>query len=581
MSSQLEELKKEFQIAEYNLDFDRLHTLCDKILEHDPNLIEYKQYIAISYFLSEDYENCIKEYSIYLDRREKDADDAYILAMSHLHLNNESEAMSIIEGFDEIDSLELKLKAYHEIKHYYKAIKAGNELLDLDSSNEEALQAMSEIYDELNNTEMSLFYEWELCKLKPSIKGFHLMRLYELGRYDEVIEIFERDPNDFVSHLLHYPFNFLIGSSYCEIGRHMDALKYLYRSNQLHECRDTGLQIARNYYMLKDYEMAYKILKGLVVKEGLLDYDDYNGLLEDELDDTLPLYEDGLDDDSLLLYEEGFDDALLLSDNETLNDDSLLLREDKTLNNDSLFLREDKTLEQIIDKYCKGAPEEKTDANTCNGEEEKEKEKTEETEFLSDIQILDQMLLELDIDESHYTQVEEDPKYFKETEEDSIEGDEDLDIVDANILRMMSEICLYLKRYDECLMIANRLLSVSDRYDEIVNVMSAYYLEMEDGWKAEEWFMHLPIALAFNKPFIYTIARNLSLIGENDRALKIYNTIEGQIDGSPYLLYERACLYKRIGEKELAMRDLDRYNDIALKYLYENGEPEVKYDDLE
>lgn len=564
MSSQLEELKKEFQIAEYNLDFDRLHTLCDKILEHDPNLIEYKQYIAISYFLSEDYENCIKEYSIYLDRREKDADDAYILAMSHLHLNNESEAMSIIEGFDEIDSLELKLKAYHDIKHYYKAIKAGNELLDIDSSNDEALQTMSEIYDELNNTEMSLFYEWELCKLKPAFKGFHLMRLYELGRYEEVIEIFERNPDDFKCDLLHYPFNFLIGSSYCEIGKHMDALKYLYRSNQLHECRDTGLQIARNYYILKDYEMAYKILKGVAVKEGLLDYDD--SLSDDEL----------LNDNSLLLLDEDGleDDSLLLSDNETLNDDSLLLSEDKTLNNDSLFLREDKTLEQIMDKYCKGAPEEKADEKTCNEEEK-------ETEVLSDIQILDQMLLELDIDESHYTQVEEEPSYFKETDEDSIDGDEDIDIVDANILRMMSEVCLYLKRYDECIMIANRLLSVSDRYDEIVNVISAYYLEMEDEWKADEWYLLLPIELAFNKPFVYTIARNLSLIGESDRALKIYSTIEKLIDESPYLLYERAGLYKRIGEKELAMKDLDKYNEIALKYLYENGEPEVQYEDLE
>ena len=268
MASQLEELKKEFQIAEYKGDFDKLHSLCNQILEIDSKLTEYKQYIALSYFFHGNYESCIKEYKNYLGENSVDIDDAYILAFSHLRLKNETEAMSIMDTLDYKDSLELKLKAYHELGDYENAISIGEDLLELDSSNEDVLLIMSEIYDELDNEGMSLFYEEELCNANPNYRPLYLMRLFELERYAQIIEIFEENPTDYDNDLLHFQFNYMIGASYSYMDRYMDGLKYLYKSYDLNPLGDIKFLMGRNYFMLRDYGMACRFFRDLLRDEG-------------------------------------------------------------------------------------------------------------------------------------------------------------------------------------------------------------------------------------------------------------------------------------------------------------------------
>ena len=88
MTSELNDLKREFCWAEQYSDFDKLEELSDKMLEIDPNLTEYKKQLISLYFYADEYEKCVKKYNRYI--REfgeiNDEDFDYFMALSYATL---------------------------------------------------------------------------------------------------------------------------------------------------------------------------------------------------------------------------------------------------------------------------------------------------------------------------------------------------------------------------------------------------------------------------------------------------------------------------------------------------------------
>ena len=421
-SNELNKLIKELEYAEYNVDFDRQHELCDQILSIDPSLIHYKQGIAANYYLYGHYEKCIQEYEKLEKDINLDEEDLYLIASSYLHLDDEMTARSIIN--DDMKMEELKLDYYYDLQDYENAIRIGDGILEEDCTNEYVLRTMSDIYNCLGDDEHSLFYEYELSELNPSFRPIHLLKLFSLERYGELIGIFESDDDEtYSSDLLHFHFNYMIGVSYTFLNRHYDALKYLYKSNDLNETLHTKYYIALNYYLMRNYEKA------------------------------------------------------------------------------------------------------------C--------------------------------------------KYFRKALEDDGEN--------IDILMHLSESALYMGNYTEAIDLCNRVMKLSDDDNGILNVLGAYYIEDGQWKKGIECILSISFDYYDEKNYIYQIAENLSRIGENERAMKYYDALEERIPDCPFTYIERAKHYKRHGEKELSIRDIERYNEMKGGHIYIDGydDEDISFDKLD
>ena len=155
------------------------------------------------------------------------------------------------------------LIVYRELEEYENAIEYGDKLLDLNPENTLALYHMSEIYDEIDDSERSMFYYNELANVVPSMKSAVLIRLYSLGKYDELIESFEEQKQKgiFEKDLESAHFNYVIGMSYYELNRPYDSLKYLINSDRLYPTADKKTAIAKNYIEILKFELAHKYLE--------------------------------------------------------------------------------------------------------------------------------------------------------------------------------------------------------------------------------------------------------------------------------------------------------------------------------
>ncbi len=421
-SNELNKLIKELEYAEYNADFDRQHELCEQILSIDPSLVHFKQAVAANYYIYGHYEKCINEYEKLEHELNLDEDDLYLIASSYLHLDDEMTARAIMD--DDTKMEELKFDYHYDLGDYENAIRIGDRLLEEDCTNEYVLGRMSDAYSHLGDEEHSLFYEYELSQIDPSFRPMLLLKLFLLERYEELIGIFESDDMEiYSSNLLHFEFNCILGVSYTFLNRHYDALKYLYKSNDLNETLATKYYIAVNYFCIRNYEKA------------------------------------------------------------------------------------------------------------C--------------------------------------------KYFKKALEDNEDN--------IDILIRLSESLLYLGNYRESIELCNRVMRLSDEDNGILNVVGAYYIEHGQWQKGIEWIGSISFDYYDEKNCIYQIAENLSLIGENERAMKYYDALEEGMPDCPFTYIERAKHYKRHGEKELSIRDIERYNEMTGGHIYMDGhdDEEISFDNLD
>ena len=264
MVSKLDRLIETYHSPECEFDADRSIEVCKEILKINPNLIEFQENLAYSYYDKKEYEKSIELYKQCLEKG-GNSDEAYlIMALAYLKLNQKGKAFETIEKTKDIENYFFNyFRVYNELKEYHKAVEYGDMVLELNPENKSALIFMSEIYNEIKDFERSIFYYGELANIVPQLKPMEIIKLYSMNEYDKIIEIFEDNKNQgiFDDDLEKEMFNFIIGASYYELDKPYESLKYLLESDRLKEEVDKKMLIAKNYIELNQFDNAHRYLK--------------------------------------------------------------------------------------------------------------------------------------------------------------------------------------------------------------------------------------------------------------------------------------------------------------------------------
>ena len=263
MSSKLDRLIASYNSMECEFNLDKSIEVCKEILKINPNLIEFQENLACDYYNKKEYEKSIELFNKCIENGEARDDSYMMIALAYVKLNHPEKALEIIkETKDKENYLLNHFILFKELEEYDKAIEYGDKLLELNPENTLALHHMSDIYEELDDDERSMFYFNEMTNVIPEIKSLLLIRLYSLGKYDEVIESFEelRENGAFEKDLESAHFNYIIGMSYHELNRHYDSLKYLINSDRLYSTAEKKASIAKNYIENLNFDLAHKYL---------------------------------------------------------------------------------------------------------------------------------------------------------------------------------------------------------------------------------------------------------------------------------------------------------------------------------
>ncbi len=271
MVSKLDRLIETYHSPECEFNAEKSIEICEEILKIKPNLIEFQENLASSYYQKRDYEKSIE---LFLKCIENGADKDYsnfMIALSYVKLNEREKALKTIEKSEDKENYLMNhMRIYYELGEYANAIEYGDMFLELNPVDTMALHIMSDIYNTINDDERSMFYLNELANIVPAVKSLELIRMESLGKYDEVIEIFEDLKGDgrFDNNLESPLFNYIIGHSYYEIKKPYESLKYLLESDRLFSTVEKKVLIAKNYIELLKFDNAHKYLKeGLEIDE--------------------------------------------------------------------------------------------------------------------------------------------------------------------------------------------------------------------------------------------------------------------------------------------------------------------------
>ena len=264
MVSELDKLIKTYHSFECEFDIDKSIEVCKEILEIDPNLIEYQEKLACNYFDIEKYGKSIDLYKKCIEEGGDRETSIFMIALAYVKMNDREKALEYAsKAGNKQDYLFNHLRIHDELKEYDKAIEYGDRLLEENPEHPVALHIMSNIYNEINDDDRSLFYLDELANQVPALKALEIIKLYSLERYDDVIEIFEENKREMIKNgeLEDAYFNFILGNSYNKLQRPYESLKYLIESDRLNEDIEKKKAIARIYMEIHKYDNAYKYLK--------------------------------------------------------------------------------------------------------------------------------------------------------------------------------------------------------------------------------------------------------------------------------------------------------------------------------
>ena len=264
MSSKLDRLIASYNSMECEFNLDKSIEVCKEILKINPNLIEFQENLACDYYNKKEYEKSIELFNKCIENGGARDDSYMMIGLAYVKLNHPEKALEIIkETKDKENYLLNHFMVFKELEEYDKAIEYGDKLLELNPENTLALHNMSEIYEELDDEKRAIFYFNEMSNVVPEIKSLVLIRLYSLGRYEELIESFEelKKNGAFEKDLESADFNFVIGMSYYEMNRPYDSLKYLINSDRLYPTVDKKSAIAKNYIEILKFELAHKYLE--------------------------------------------------------------------------------------------------------------------------------------------------------------------------------------------------------------------------------------------------------------------------------------------------------------------------------
>lgn len=264
MSSKLDKLIASYNSVECEFNVDKSIEVCKEILKINPNLIEFQENLACDYYENKEYEKSIELFNKCIENGGVSDSGFLMIALTYIKMNEIAKALEILKETKNKERYLLNhLIVYRELEEYENAIEYGDKVLDLNPENTLALYHMSEIYDEIDDSERSMFYYNELANVVPSMKSAVLIRLYSLGKYDELIESFEeqKQMGIFEKDLESAHFNYVIGMSYYELNKPYDSLKYLINSDRLYPTVDKKTAIAKNYIEILKFELAHKYLE--------------------------------------------------------------------------------------------------------------------------------------------------------------------------------------------------------------------------------------------------------------------------------------------------------------------------------
>ena len=264
MSSKLDKLIASYNSVECEFNVDKSIEVCKEILKINPNLIEFQENLACDYYENKEYEKSIELFNKCIENGGVSDSGFLMIALTYIKMNEIAKALEILKETKNKERYLLNhLIVYRELEEYENAIEYGDKLLELNPENTLALYHMSEIYDEMDDSERSMFYYNELANVVPSMKSAVLIRLYSLGKYDELIESFEEQKQKgiFEKDLESAHFNYVIGMSYYELNRHYDSLKYLINSDRLYPTVDKKTAIAKNYIEILKFDLAHRYLR--------------------------------------------------------------------------------------------------------------------------------------------------------------------------------------------------------------------------------------------------------------------------------------------------------------------------------
>ena len=264
MSSKLDKLIASYNSVECEFNVDKSIEVCKEILKINPNLIEFQENLACDYYENKEYEKSIELFNKCIENGGVSDSGFLMIALTYIKMNEIAKALEILKETKNKERYLLNhLIVYRELGEYENAIEYGDKLLELNPENTLALYHMSEIYDEIDDSERSMFYYNELANVVPSMKSAVLIRLYSLGKYDELIESFEEQKQKgiFEKDLESAHFNYVIGMSYYELNRHYDSLKYLINSDRLYPTVDKKTAIAKNYIEILKFDLAHRYLR--------------------------------------------------------------------------------------------------------------------------------------------------------------------------------------------------------------------------------------------------------------------------------------------------------------------------------
>ena len=264
MSSKLDKLIASYNSVECEFNVDKSIEVCKEILKINPNLIEFQENLACDYYNKKEYEKSIELFNKCMENGGVSDSGFLMIALTYIKMNEIAKALEILKETKNKERYLLNhLIVYRELEEYENAIEYGKKVLDLNPENTLALFHMSEIYDEIDDSERSMFYYNELANVVPSMKSAVLIRLYSLGKYEELIESFEEQKQKgiFERDLESAHFNYVIGMSYYELNRHYDSLKYLINSDRLYPAVDKKTAIAKNYIEILKFDLAHRYLR--------------------------------------------------------------------------------------------------------------------------------------------------------------------------------------------------------------------------------------------------------------------------------------------------------------------------------
>ena len=272
MVSKLDQLIETYHSLEFESKIDESIEVCKEILKINPNLMEYRENLASSYYTRNEYEKSINQYNEIIEMGGDKDFSLLMIALSYVKLKRIEKAFETIEKTEDEENYFFNyLRIYKELNEYGKAIEYGEQALDLNPENVWALHIMSEIYEEIDDMDRSLFYLNELANVVPQFRHMEILKLYSLEKYDELIETFEKDKETgiFNDDLENENFNFIIGVSYYEVGKPYESLKYLLESDRLKEEVDKKMLIAKNYLNINKFDNAHCYLKQALEMDDL------------------------------------------------------------------------------------------------------------------------------------------------------------------------------------------------------------------------------------------------------------------------------------------------------------------------